>query len=80
MATATKTPTPTTNQQFADAIGVHFSMASRIRAGKRLPGLDTLQRIAAAYEIPLQTLVTARNKGAEEFGKLVRRRIFRVRS
>lgn len=66
-------------------VGISHSMASRIRAGQRLPGINTIERISVAYGIPLKTLLAARRKGAEElketgacptFGELIRKRAF----
>ena len=65
-----------TNQQFGERIGCHHSMASRIRAGKRMPGPDLIQRISEEYGIPLKTLMEARKKGEEAMGALIRRKIF----
>lgn len=68
-----------TNQEFADRVGCHFSMASRLRAGKRLPGVDLMRRISKAYRIPLSDLVDAHGKGAPAMGRLLRERIFEKR-
>lgn len=65
-----------TNQQFADAIGCHHSMASRLRAGLRLPSVATMARISREFGIPIETLVAAHEKGAEDFGLLLRQRVF----
>lgn len=65
------------NQEFGDAIGVHFTMASRIRSGQRLPSLRVCEKIAEVYKIPLTTLLAARREGPEVFSVLIRRRVFK---
>ena len=72
MATATAPARPLTNQELGDLIGCTHSMASRLRSGKRLPGLDTLERIQREFGIPWDTLIAARAKGQAEFGKVFR--------
>lgn len=66
-----------TNQEMADRLGIHFSMASRLRAGKRLPSTDLLRRIHKEFRIPLKDLVAAHEQGPKAFGKLIRERIFK---
>lgn len=66
---------PLTNKELGDAIGIHHSMASRIRNGKRLPGVDTIGRISAVYGIPEKRLLDARKKGEEAFGRLITKEI-----
>lgn len=63
------------NQQFADAVGIHFSMASRLRSGTRLPSADLIMRIHEVYDIPLEDLHRARADGAEAFGQFLRDRV-----
>lgn len=76
-ATAAKgKPVPLTNKEFGEAVGIHHSMASRIRGGKRVPGTDAIQRISDAYGIPVATLMKARQKGPAAFGRLVSREIY----
>lgn len=69
-------PTPLTNQEFADAVGCHHSMASRIRGGKRLPGLPLVESISKAYGIPVASLLAARKKGEDAFGEFITKKIF----
>lgn len=65
------------NQDFGDSIGVHFTMASRIRSGQRLPSLKVCERISEVYKIPLKTLLDARRLGKAEFSALIRKRVFK---
>jgi transcriptional regulator GlxA family with amidase domain len=41
----------TTNTAFAEAVGVHFTMASRLRNGERKPGLPTVIGTVKAYKL-----------------------------
>lgn len=71
----------TTNQEFADRIGVHFTMASRLRGGARRPSMITLRRIAEAYELPEADLINAYHAGREPdgtwvIGRYIREHIF----
>lgn len=68
--------TQMTNQEFADAIGCHHSMASRLRSGSRLPSIDLMERISQEFQIPITELLSARREGAEEFGRVLRDRVF----
>lgn len=71
------TSAPVTNDDFAAAVGVHFTTASKLRNGQRKPSLSLLHRIHEAYGISLELLVTTANEGAEAFGALLRKRVFR---
>lgn len=72
MSTVTAPARPLTNQELGELIGCTHSMASRLRAGKRLPGLDTLQNIQRVFDIPWDKLIAARNAGQDEFGRVFR--------
>lgn len=47
-------------------------MASRIRNGKRLPGMATIRRIHREFDVPLDVLVDAYSEGPDAFGRLLR--------
>lgn len=68
-----------TNKEFGRKVGCHHSMASRIRAGKRLPSVEMMNRIAEAYpQVTVNEMVQARLEGgAEAVAMLLRRRVFR---
>lgn len=66
-----------TNAEFAKRIGVHFSMASRLRAGKRLPSATILRRIHQEFRVPLKDLMDAHEQGPKAFGALLRERVFK---
>lgn len=61
-----------TNRELGDLIGCTHSMASRLRAGKRLPGFEIMNRICEVFGIDWDQLVAARNQGQEAFGALLR--------
>lgn len=64
-----------TNVEFGRAVGCSHSMASRIRTGQRLPGLDLMNRISEAFSIPIPTLMKARKAGAGAMAELLEKRI-----
>lgn len=66
-----------TNRTLARQIGCSEAMASRLRAGKRLPSTELINRIHKQYRIPLKALVDAKLAGPEEFGRLIRARVFK---
>lgn len=63
---------PMTNEELGKLIGCTHSMASRLRAGKRLPGLETLEHMHENLGIPWEELIQARRKGQVEFGRFFR--------
>lgn len=65
-----------TNDAFAQALGIHFSYASRLRSGQRLPSVELLYKISKHFDIPLEELHRAHKRGAESFGRLLRKRVF----
>lgn len=50
-------------------------MASRLRAGKRLPGTATLTAIHEEFHIPYEELMAAHAAGPAAFGELLSKRI-----
>lgn len=67
--------TAITNQEFAERVGCHHTMASRLLNGQRLASLELLNRIADEFGIPLADLITARLAGSDELGKTLRSRV-----
>ena len=65
-----------TNTQFAEKVDIHFSMASRLRNGKRLPGASLIFRISDAYQLPIDQVQEAYLDGPDEFGKYLREKVF----
>jgi transcriptional regulator with XRE-family HTH domain len=62
-----------TNREFGDAIGVSSSMASRIRNGHRLPGVNTLTLLSKYLSVDLARLHATYSQGSRVFGAEVRR-------
>ena len=66
-----------TNREFAERVGCHHSMASRLRAGKRAPSLEMMSRISKHFRtVSLDELVDAHLEGPEAVGALLRERVF----
>lgn len=65
-----------TNMAFARKCGVHFTMASRLRNGHRLPSTSLLIRIHKKYHLPLADLTKAYSGGREAFGAYMRENVF----
>ena len=67
------------NTDFARRVGVHYTMASRIRNGKRMPSSRTLSSIQVAFTIAgkdLQAMMVAVEGGAPTFSAWVRENLF----
>jgi hypothetical protein len=79
MAPSTIDPNHVTNFEFADRVGLHHTMASRLRNGERLPSIATFIRTMRAFELDCdQTLewLDAVGQGAVASGEWMRRNIF----
>jgi transcriptional regulator with XRE-family HTH domain len=70
--------TTMTNKHLGNLIGCTHSMASRLRAGKRLPGSASMLRISAALQIPADTLLTAYGEGPAAFAWVLNGRIAEI--
>jgi hypothetical protein len=71
--------TTITNTDFASAIGVHFTMASRLRNGERKPGLTTVIRTMHAYQLTCSEIVAwlkAIDTSASASGAWLRANVF----
>jgi transcriptional regulator with XRE-family HTH domain len=71
--------TALTNPQFAKRVGIHFTMASRLRNGERLPSLPTFIRVMQEFELPAEKVkewLDAISQGEEASGKWLRDNIF----
>jgi transcriptional regulator with XRE-family HTH domain len=67
-----------TLSEFAEATGCHFSTASRLRAGTRMPGRELFDRIVKGYNLdPLEAL-TAFCGTQDDFGAYLRTKVFDV--
>lgn len=83
MAPITDIPTQITNTEFAERVGLHHTMASRLRNGERLPSLPTFIRTMRAFELDCdETLewLDAVAKGSEASGAWLRQHVFSPRA
>lgn len=64
------------NNEFARAVGCHYTLSSRLRNGHRRPSVDMLNRIKHAYDLDADELLKAFEDGPKEFSKFLRERIF----
>lgn len=67
-----------TLEVFSDRVGCHFTTASRLRAGERLPSRRLLGRIVKEYGIDRNKAFDAFTAGPEAFGALLREFVFKV--
>lgn len=68
---------PKTSAQFASDVGIHYSMASRLRSGERRPSYELLIRITDKYGLDLADAVRAAHDN--EFGRFLDDRVFKPR-
>lgn len=64
------------NNEFAKAVGCHYTLSSRLRNGHRRPSVDMLNRIRKAYHLPADEVLSAFEEGPEEFSKYLRDHVF----
>jgi transcriptional regulator with XRE-family HTH domain len=66
-----------TLEGFADRVGCHFTTASRLKAGQRMPGRQLFGRIVQRYGLdPIEALRVYTGGSAEQFGAYLREEIF----
>lgn len=68
-------PAPTL-MEFGDAVGVHFTTASRYRNGERVPSTGVAYRIAKYYGLEPADVLAAIVAGREAFGHFMRMNVF----
>ncbi len=67
-----------TLEAFADRVGCHFTTASRLRSGDRMPSRELLGRIVEAYDLDRDRTLTIFTSGTpDEFGAYLRETIFK---
>ena len=66
-----------TLEAFAAQVGCHFTTASRLRAGHRLPGRVLLGRIQKVYGLDPEATLAAFTSSKEEFGAYLRSEVFK---
>lgn len=67
------------NTDFAKRVGVHYTMASRIRNGRRMPSSHTLSSICSAFNLhgsDQEEMMLAVQEGQSAFGQWVRAKLF----
>lgn len=65
-----------TNEEFGEKVGCHYSMASRLRNGERLPSRDLLRRIISAFGLNRAEAYEAYDQGREAFSRYLRDTVF----
>lgn len=61
---------------FAKKTGCHFTTASRLRSGHRLPSGRLLGRIVKEFGLNAEEAMAAFNKGEDDFGGYLRDKVF----
>lgn len=64
------------NHDFADKVGCNYTMASRLRNGKRSPSLPMLVKICQAYNLDYGAAMRAYAAGREAMAQWLRTEIF----
>lgn len=68
-----------TLEAFADRVGCHFTTASRLRSGERMPGRELLGRIVEEFGLDRDKafeIYTQDEDAADKFGRFLREKIF----
>lgn len=68
----------TTLSEFAERIGCHFTTASRIRSGNRIPGREMFDKIVKAYNLDPMEALKAYVGPRYDFGAYMRREVFHI--
>lgn len=65
--------------EFSKAVGCHFTTASRLRSGDRMPGGKILLETVKKYGLdPMKTLEAFGTEDPEVFGRFLRKDVFHV--
>lgn len=70
------TLTRVTNEEFGERVGCDYTMASRLRGGKRLPSRELLERIVSAYQLDGGEALAATAGGPDAFARFLSDRVF----
>lgn len=70
------TVTRVTNEEFGERVGCDYTMASRLRGGKRLPSRELLERIVSAYGLDGGEALRATAQGPEVFAQYLSDHVF----
>lgn len=69
-----------TLEAFADRVGCHFTTASRLRSGDRMPSRELLGRIVEAYDLDKRETLDLYTAGDSiAFGEFLCDRVFKVK-
>lgn len=66
-----------TLETFAKKTGCHFTTASRLRSGHRLPSGRLLSRIVDSFGLKADEALAAYTGGEEKFGEYLRENVFK---
>ncbi|AZS06672.1 hypothetical protein HOU95_gp032 [Streptomyces phage Hiyaa] len=67
-----------TLEAFADRVGCHFTTASRLRSGDRMPSKELLGRIVEAYGLDKESAFDVFTQGdPTQFGRYLREEVFK---
>src|SRR5690606_41550728 len=70
-----------TLEAFAARVDCHFTTASRLRAGQRMPGRELLGRIVEEYSLDPEEALNLFTSGTpQQFGEYLREDVFEVES
>ena len=68
-----------TLEAFADRVGCHFTTASRLRSGERMPSRELLGRIVGRYHLDEKEVLNLFTTGtSKEFGEYLREHVFKT--
>jgi transcriptional regulator with XRE-family HTH domain len=70
------TVTRVTNEEFGERVGCDYTMASRLRGGKRLPSRELLERIVTAYRLDGGKALAATAGGPDAFADFLNDHVF----
>jgi hypothetical protein len=65
-----------TNEEFGDRVGCHYSMASRLRWGQRMPGRELFGRIVREFDLDPAEALEALDGGPVVFSNYLRKNVF----
>lgn len=76
--TRTASPHSQSLHEFSAKVGCHFTTASRLRAGTRIPGREMFDRIIKAYNLDPMEALKAYVGPRAEFGAYLREEVFHI--
>lgn len=65
-----------TNEEFGDRVDCHYSMASRLKWGQRMPGRELFGRIVREFNLDPAEALEALNAGPVVFSSYLRKNVF----